>query len=499
MKLSFPDTLLTRSILLLVTALILAHVLAIVSFKLIAENLFAAMQRSAQADVAMRVLTLAGKSESLEQFADAVVDIDGVMFVRLAKISDVTADNELGSVVRHRWEVSGRPDGGFSDFRLGAPEFIERRERPGMAGGGRPPGEFPDVDPSRARPMPQPADGARPELPRRPLEIKGGRPHGPFSPNGAILSIQFDDGQWANVLFSGNLPSGPPIQPFILMLSLSLFTVAITAAFAARWIYKPLNKLASAASALGRGERHMPLPESGPRDIRHVMEAFNGMATQLEAVFQSQKDVLVAIGHDLRTPITALRIRTAMITDEAEREKMDRALDQLESLTSAALMAGTIGVRAETRDVIELGALIESLCDDLTDVGLPVICEEFDDQWLVQGSADDLMRALRNIIENAVRYGVQARIKIVPGATDFQIVVDDDGPGIPEDQMARVFDPLVRLESSRSNETGGNGLGLHIARSTIVAHGGSITLENRDGGGLRATITLPQYKGERGR
>lgn len=494
MKRFFPDTLLTRSILLLVTALILAHVLAIVSFKLIAENMFAAMQRSAQVDVAMRVLTLAGKSESLEEFSDAVVDIDGVMFVRLAKISDVTADNELGAVVRHRWEASGRPDGGFSDFRLGAPEFIERRERPDIEGfGGRPPGEFPDVDPGRARPMPPATDGDGPGPRRLPMEMKGDRRNGPFSPSSAILAIQFGNDQWANVLFSGDVGRGPPIQPFILILSLSLFAVAIAAAFAARWIYKPLNKLASAASALGRGERHMPLPESGPRDIRHVMEAFNGMATQLEAVFQSQKDVLVAIGHDLRTPITALRIRTAMITDESEREKMDRALDQLESLTSAALMAGTLGVRAETRDVIELGALIESLCDDLTDVGLPVVCEEFSGQWLVQGAPDDLMRALRNIIENAVRYGARARIGIVPGDAVCQVVIDDDGPGIPDEQLMRVFDPLVRLESSRSNETGGNGLGLHIARSIIVAHGGSIVLENREGGGLRATVTLPQF------
>jgi signal transduction histidine kinase len=331
-----------------------------------------------------------------------------------------------------------------------------------------------------------PRPGERP--PFRPDRIER---DGRFPSRLLNVSLEFAPGQWVNVLVTSGANSGPPIQPFIFVLSLSLLAVAIAAAFAARWIYRPLDSLARASRALGRGEKHTPLPVSGPRDLRNVMQAFNTMATRLEATLQSQKDVLVAIGHDLRTPLTAMRIRAAMIEDEAERDKMERALDELQSLTEAALQAGMSSLRTDEKLLTDLGALVESLCEDLGDIGMPVTWTDSEARPLVRAWPEDLTRALRNIIVNAVRYGERARVRLETDVEDCLVIIEDDGPGIPEAEMDAVFEPLVRLEKSRNSETGGHGLGLHISRNIILAHGGRIRLENRAGGGFTATVILP--------
>jgi len=493
MRRLFPDTLLTRSIVMVVAALILAQIVAIVSFKLIAENMFAAMQRAAQIDVSMQVLSLAGNSEGLEDFSERATELDGVIFVRSDDQANIETDSDLGKKVRRKWTERGQAMGPVTDFRIGTAGTTPRPGRPPAdPDRGPPPDGFPDRGPG------QPV-ASRPDFGPRPDEdgpvLRRSRGFGGervFSSSLAEMSIGFGEERWANVLISGDLRDAPPIQPFIFVLSLSLLAVAIAAAFAARWIYKPLNQLAEASAALGRGEKHSPLPVSGPRDLRNVMQAFNSMATQMETTLQSQKNVLVAIGHDLRTPLTALRIRTAMIEDASERDKMERALDQLQSLTEAALLAGTHSLRTGAKEVVELGALIQSLSDDLKDIGLPVVCEETPEQLLIQGWPDDLTRALRNIIENAVRYGERARIRLIGRDEMCRIEIDDDGPGIAEENKETVFEPLVRLEKSRNSETGGHGLGLHISRNILAAHGGSIALENREGGGLRVTVSLPR-------
>ncbi len=484
MRRLFPDTLLTRSILMMAAALVLAQCIAILSFKLIAENLFTAMQRSAQIEASIRVLDLAGRSTDVTAFTDEVIGLEGVQFVRLHTQSHVDADSELGREIRAKWEVPAGGMGPVSGFLIGHMSRNAPRGRGPGPGAGEPMGDFP---PGR-----EGMHGAEAEMPKpwSPDRFEHGRG---FPTPLLIVALEFKDGGWANVLVSSNPLRAPPIIPFIFMLSLSLLGVGTAAALAARWLYKPLNNLASASMALERGEKHTPLPVSGPRDVRNVMEAFNAMATRLEATLQSQQDVLVAIGHDLRTPLTALRIRAAMIEDVVEREKVERSLDQLQSLTEAALQAGTHNLHTEDKEILELGALTESLCDDLRDIHLPVTCEETPGQFLVAGWSDDLTRALRNIIENAVRYGERARVRLRAEGGFYLVEIDDDGPGVPDADMDVIFGPLVRLEKSRNKDTGGHGLGLHIARNAVVAHGGQITLENRPEGGLRVSVALPAY------
>lgn len=198
--------------------------------------------------------------------------------------------------------------------------------------------------------------------------------------------------------------------------------------------------------------------------------------------------MLAAIGHDLRTPITSMRLRSEFVADEETRRKLLATLDEMQTMTEATLtFAREEAMREETRTV-DLSALIESLCADLSDLGWDVTFRN-GERIAYRCRPDALRRAVRNLIENAVRYGQRARVFLASTDNAIEVAVEDDGPGIAEQEFERVFAPFVRLENSRNRETGGVGLGLAIARSIVRGHGGDITLAN--GGGLHATIRLP--------
>lgn len=492
MKRLFPDTLLTRFILVVVTSVVIANLLAAISFKLVASNVFDAMRRASQIEAGAGTLALAAEQESAESFAEKLsadaavfrVFVSDTPMVSESDSSQAEILRKLGAVALPGSIVSFRSS--LSNLKPG-PDGMRPGPGPGP-GDGFGSGNRPDFAPGGPASGPKQDPAARSGPPQRAGETFGRRLQ---PPRLLSLSVEFPDGKWANLVVSPANDRGPPIQPFIFVLSLSMIAVAIAAAFAARWLYSPLHTLTRASQALGQGERHSPLPVSGPRDVRNMMQAFNTMAARMEATLQSQKDVLVAIGHDLRTPLTAMRIRTAMIEDAAEREKMERALDELQSLTEAALQAGRTSLRTDEKHLTDLGALVESLCEDLADIRMPVSAEEHDGRILVPAWPEDLTRALRNIIVNAVEYGERARVRLQSGNGIARVIIEDDGPGIPETHMASVFDPLVRVEASRSTETGGHGLGLHIARNIVLAHDGSIELANRPLGGLTVTVTLP--------
>jgi signal transduction histidine kinase len=200
--------------------------------------------------------------------------------------------------------------------------------------------------------------------------------------------------------------------------------------------------------------------------------------------------MLAAIGHDLRTPLTSLRLRAEFVSDEETREKMLATLDELRQMTEATLAFSRDQAVAEPTRNVNLTALVESLCDDLAEIGLNVSFEG-GANLSYRCRADALKRALRNLIENAVRYGERARVHIESTSSAVSIVVEDNGPGIREQDIGRVFAPFFRLEDSRNRETGGIGLGLSIARDIVRHHGGDVSLCNT-GSGLRATIALPQ-------
>ncbi|WP_029356300.1 ATP-binding protein [Bosea sp. 117] len=307
--------------------------------------------------------------------------------------------------------------------------------------------------------------------------------------NGMGLAVQLKDGSWLNTAFAKKMTNGLWTTQSIISLAVTAVILSICATFIARGMTRPMRRLAVAAEALGRGETVEPLPETGPDDIRQTAVAYNLMQARLQRFVEDRTRMLAAIGHDLRTPITSLRLRAEFVSDDETREKMLSTLDELRAMTEATLAFSREQAAEEPTRNVDLTALVESLCDDLVEIGHDVVVADAP-KIGYRCRADALKRAVRNLVENAVRYGGRARVSVLSSASAIEIAIEDDGPGIPADRLERVFAPFFRLEDSRSRETGGIGLGLSIARNIARHHGGDITLTNT-GAGLRATISLP--------
>ena len=305
------------------------------------------------------------------------------------------------------------------------------------------------------------------------------------------IAVGLPDGAWLNAATLVTARSRAWAWPSIVSMLAMAAAITLIVVFSVRRITQPMRSLAAAADSVGRGQEPAPLNERGPEDIRRTIRAFNEMRARLERFVQGRTRLLAAISHDLRTPITSLRLRAEFVEDPEVRDKILETLDEMLQMIEATLaFAREDAAREETRRV-DLTALIQSLCDDLADNGLDVGFES-GDAVVLPCRALALKRALGNLIGNAVAYGARARVALRRGEGEIAITIDDDGPGIPEADLERVFEPFLRLESSRSRETGGVGLGLAIARQIVRGHGGDVVLQNREAGGLRALVRLPE-------
>ncbi|MEJ0025727.1 MAG: ATP-binding protein [Rhizomicrobium sp.] len=285
-------------------------------------------------------------------------------------------------------------------------------------------------------------------------------------------------------------PAPPWPTEIIIAACMAIFVASAAAAYISSRVARPLTALAAAASVAAGGGTAPRVPEEGPDDVRNAAVAFNAMTDRVSRTMESQRQLLSAVGHDLRTPITAMRINLEFIADDELRERLETNLAELQALTESVLSAAR-GAGGESKRNIDLSALIESLCADLDDLGEPVT-------WRAHGPApmacrpDEIRRAVRNLVENAVAYGRRADVQLRETPAAYEIVVEDEGPGIPDGEQARVFEPFVRLESSRNSDTGGTGLGLTLVKAIAHGHGGGVSLENRPEGGLRARLSLPR-------
>jgi len=260
---------------------------------------------------------------------------------------------------------------------------------------------------------------------------------------------------------------------------------------AARQFAGPIEDLAAAVRGFGVNPQAPPIAESGPRELRQVIRTFNEMQAQIQKFVSYRTMMLAAISHDLRTPLTLLRLRAENVENGDEREKMLATIAEMETMIAATLAFARDEAKAEPRRPTDLTALVASIVHDMADAGRPVTLDPAEPiVALCQPAA--LKRALINLIDNAIQYGKAAHLAVATTAAECVITVDDEGPGIPEAELQRVFQPFYRLEESRSRDTGGIGLGLAIALSIVQAHGGTITLSNRPNGGLRAALTLPR-------
>ncbi len=290
------------------------------------------------------------------------------------------------------------------------------------------------------------------------------------------------------------LPTGPafpmPPRPLFNLLIL-LAAVIVLSLLAVRLATRPLNTLASAAEKLGNDINSPPLIETGPTEVRRAAHAFNTMQSRLANYIQERTRILAAMSHDLKTPITRLRLRAELLEDDDLRAKFAKDLEEMESLVAATLdfMRGVDN--PEPVQPVDIMALLESLQADAMEMGQEVRLDGIAAHPYPCKPAA-LKRCLGNLIDNAVKYGKFAALRVDDSDKQLQIRILDQGPGVPEALLEQVFEPFYRLENSRSRDTGGTGLGLSIARNIAQLHGGELVLRNRAGGGLEAILTLPR-------
>jgi signal transduction histidine kinase len=306
-----------------------------------------------------------------------------------------------------------------------------------------------------------------------------------------LASLQLADGSWVNFGVAAFLPGAASEHGVFYSTTAMAVGIVLVSVFLVRTITAPLRALAHAAERTGVDVAAPGVPETGPAEVRHAAHAFNQMQTRLRRLIEDRAQTLAAISHDLKTPITRLRLRAEFVGDESLRKEIDDDLTEMEAMieSTLAFLRGEIETE-ETRSV-DLSAILETICGDLADSGHNVEIVSAPHALLPCRSLA-IKRALSNLIQNAVKYGGNARVLLALAQGEIQITIDDDGPGIPDDQIEAVFNPFHRMEESRSRVTGGSGLGLTVARSLIRAHGGEVALRNRPEGGLQAIVNLPR-------
>lgn len=302
------------------------------------------------------------------------------------------------------------------------------------------------------------------------------------------LSIALADGQWLNV---GTRFERPPLQwPWASIVSFGITAAIILVSacwFLLTRLTGPLLRVSRAADRLGKGEAVDPLPLIGPSEVRGLTQAFNRMQARLTRFVADRTRLLAALGHDLRSPLTAMRVRAEMVDEDETRESLVASIEEMQEMVDATLAFARGMASSEVYETVDLKTYLKQLQADMID-GFTL---DTANSINVRLRPQSVRRALRNIIENAQRYGGGAEVTFVHDAEYVQIRVSDNGPGVPEAELEQVFEPFFRLEKSRSRETGGTGLGLSIARTIVRAHGGDVALTNRTEGGLLVTVTLP--------
>jgi signal transduction histidine kinase len=328
--------------------------------------------------------------------------------------------------------------------------------------------------------------------PNRPLEVvMRGMPW-----DGQVtVGYRLPDTGWLNVDIAVPPPRPWHSPTFLLAFLMMTAAAAVLSFWAVRRLTGPVGTLAEAAERLGRDVNAPPLPEGGPDEVARAAVAFNTMARRISRFVSDRTFLLTAIGHDLRTPITRLRLRSEFIEDDELRTKFLADLEELDNMVTATLAFGRDTADQEPAVQLDLAALLRTVLDEATDAW-PDAPEAFQytglEHLTVHGRLMMLKRAFANLVGNAMKYGGAARVAVAPPANGLvTVTIEDDGPGVPPDQLERVFDPFYRVEGSRNRETGGTGLGLPIARNIFRAHGGDVTLANRAGGGARVVVTLP--------
>jgi signal transduction histidine kinase len=319
-----------------------------------------------------------------------------------------------------------------------------------------------------------------------------GMMHGNMMPRS--FDVRLRDGQW--VRFSGGRELDTPALPsdLIVRLLVTLMIVTAVVMLAVRQATQPLKQLAQAADTLGRDLDAPALAEVGPIETRRAAQAFNRMQARIKRLVSERSRALAAVSHDLRTPLTRLRLRAELVDDAKLRDQMAADLDAMAAMIDATLDYLRGLQTSEAVRPIDINALLASMSEDALVLGRRISIQG---QALTPyaGRLSALRRALQNLIDNAIKYGSCAHLRVEDDAGELRIMVEDEGPGIEPGELARVTEPYYRPDASRNSATGGVGLGLSIAKDIALLHGGDLVLANRPQGGLCATLKLPRVAG----
>ncbi|GAA0773011.1 HAMP domain-containing protein [Roseibium denhamense] len=460
----WPQKLATQLVLLLLAAIIAAQAISILIFQ---DQRRIAMVALARDNILSRAVSLA------ELVRDTPPDLQ-------TRILDASSSQ---FAVFWLGDTPIAPEPGQSRFERRLQDFLEEQLASGQlvhlnihADEKRGPSRTKDKDRESWRSVPK---DERPKQLRRIMN----------RPEDLSLSIKLADDQWLNLATSYRPPPAA-FLPLLVQLALTALAIIVIIAFAVRRVTRPLNDLSEAAERLGRGEDIDTLPQTGPQEVRAVTNAFNNMQERLTRFVRDRTRMLAAISHDLRTPITSLRLRAEFIDDDENREKMIETLDDMAAMTEATLKFAKEDAFSEPAEEVNIAAMLDAIAQDQRDLGFSCDLQDKEPLLLVCRPVS-LKRAFRNLIENGNRYGGPVEVKVSREADHILVRISDQGPGVPEDRLQDIFEPFVRLDESRNEDTGGIGLGLAITRSIVHAHGGTITLENLPERGLRVTVSLP--------
>lgn len=305
-----------------------------------------------------------------------------------------------------------------------------------------------------------------------------------------LISMRLGDGTWVDVTATRNLDPRSGLHSVALSTTIMVLGVIAVAALLIRQLTRSLSALVDAANRLDPNAGGTPVPENGPSEVKALSIAFNDMQRRVKRLVDDRTQTLAAISHDLKTPLTRLRLRSEDIPDRELVQAMAADLAEMEAMLDSTLAFLRGDQIDEETKPIDLGSLLDTITSDLTDLGFDV-CLDTTSPLIARGRHLALKRALWNLAENAVKYGNRARISLRERNARAVITIEDDGPGIPTSEKEAIFRPFYRIDDSRNRETGGVGLGLSVASAIIQSHGGELTLENRAGGGLNTIVVLP--------
>jgi len=310
-----------------------------------------------------------------------------------------------------------------------------------------------------------------------------------------LISLPLSDGSWLNATLAQVQLTRPTAPSVLISAALGAFGVVLVSVLMGRWLARPLERLAAGARQLFATAQSSPFPETGTREVRTLAAAINDLQERIRRLVDDRTQMLAAVGHDLRTPLTRLRLRIRGVGDDAIRRSIEADLDEMEDMIDATLAFLRESASTEKVEPVDVSAILDTIASDAEDAG-HVVTLRVPAGLVILGRHLALKRALTNLVQNAIRYGGRADVSVEVGAMDIgpgalRMAIRDEGPGIPAASLEAVFQPFLRLETSRGRSTGGHGLGLTVARTILRAHGGDVTLANLEPKGLEARVTLP--------